>query len=107
MLNNFTCNCDPGYDGRFCENETDECFLYSPCGSHGVCQDKVADYFCECELDYGGRNCTVRLSGCDDITCQNNGSCTPYLLRETTHKFNCTCTNGFYGEKCEIVSNII
>lgn len=24
-INSFTCNCDAGYDGQFCDNDIDEC----------------------------------------------------------------------------------
>jgi len=33
--------------------------------------------------------------------CLNGGACLPYLINEVTHLYNCTCENGFQGDKCE------
>ena len=64
--------------------------------------DKVADYDCICEDNYGGKNCSVPLTGCMSTTCLNGGSCTPWLVGETDHRANCSCTAGFSGELCQI-----
>lgn len=78
--------------------------FYRPC-VHGVCIDKRANYFCECPPQYGGKNCSVELVGCNEPNaCLNNGTCKPYLDNETEHKFNCTCPYGFHGQICEKVS---
>ena len=37
---NYTCNCEPGYDGTNCEYEIDECDVWKPCGEHGLCIGK-------------------------------------------------------------------
>lgn len=74
---------------------------------NGTCIDRRANYFCECTSKYGGKNCSVELHGCDVNQCQNNGTCKPYLENETLHRFNCSCTNGFHGDLCEKVSEII
>lgn len=74
---------------------------------HGTCSDRRADYYCDCVPGYGGKNCSVELTGCmQEGTCLNNGTCKPYLENETIHKFNCSCTNGFHGPICENVSTI-
>lgn len=39
----FTCNCAPGWQGRFCSVEVDECES-SPCLNGGICIDKLASY---------------------------------------------------------------
>ncbi|CAB0009625.1 unnamed protein product, partial [Nesidiocoris tenuis] len=82
----------------------DQPFDYSiadgPC-VHGECVDGVASYNCLCEGIYGGKNCSVELTACRSNPCKNGGTCIPYLEGETTHKFNCSCTNGFQGHVCE------
>lgn len=50
---------------------------------------------------WGGKNCSVELTGCLDSPCLNNGTCTPSLLNETQHRFNCSCPDGFQGDRCE------
>jgi len=102
-IGGYTCECDEGYEGDHCQHEIDECKRYNPC-EHGVCTDGKADYFCTCELEYGGKNCSVKLMGCQGNACQNGGTCWPYLVDETIHKFNCTCPNGYHGEVCNYVS---
>lgn len=69
----------------------------------GTCVDRRASYFCECHKDYGGKNCSVELEGCKDNPCLNKGTCNPYLENEVLHKYNCSCPNGFHGQRCEKV----
>lgn len=104
-IGGYTCECDEGYEGDHCQHDIDECKRYSPC-EHGVCTDGRADYTCTCEPEYGGKNCSVELIGCQGNACQNGGTCWPYLIDETIHKFNCTCPNGYHGEICDYVSFI-
>ena len=57
---------NPGYEGRNCEKEIDECKLFEPC-VNGTCIDNIADYTCECSSGWGGKNCSVELTGCDKV----------------------------------------
>lgn len=41
------------------------------------------------------------LIGCQNSPCLNDGLCTPSLENETQHHFNCSCVDGFTGERCE------
>ncbi|XP_011155251.1 protein crumbs isoform X1 [Harpegnathos saltator] len=104
-IGGYTCECDEGYEGDHCQHEIDECKRYNPC-EHGICTDGRADYFCMCEPEYGGKNCSVELTGCQGNACQNGGTCWPYLVDETIHKFNCTCPNGYHGEVCDYVTTM-
>ncbi len=63
--------------------------------------DRIADYECTCEPGYGGKNCSVSLTGCQDVVCLNGGTCTPWLVGETDHRANCSCTSGFDGLRCQ------
>lgn len=78
-----------------------------PC-KFGTCIDGRNNYECDCDENYGGKNCSVELTGCITLPCKNDGSCIPYLNLEdeTVHLFNCTCKHGFYGPTCEIVSTM-
>ncbi|XP_066587242.1 protein crumbs isoform X2 [Prorops nasuta] len=104
-IGSYTCECDDGYEGDHCQHDIDECKRYTPC-QHGTCIDGRADYYCNCEPDYGGKNCSVALIGCQGKACRNGGTCWPYLVNETVHKFNCTCPNGFYGDVCDHVTTM-
>ncbi|XP_015599265.1 protein crumbs isoform X2 [Cephus cinctus] len=104
-IGGYTCECDEGYEGDHCQHDIDECKRYTPC-EHGDCIDGRADYFCTCDPEYGGKNCSVALTGCQGNACQNGGTCWPYLVDETEHKFNCTCPNGYHGEICDYVTTM-
>lgn len=102
LIGGYSCECEEGTEGKHCEIEIDECARYSPC-ENGYCIDKKANYFCDCQPSYGGKNCSVLLTGCFENPCSNNGTCKPYVENEIHHKFNCSCPNGYHGEKCEKV----
>ncbi|GAB1868117.1 Protein crumbs [Camponotus japonicus] len=104
-IGGYTCECDEGFEGDHCQHEIDECKRYNPC-EHGICTDGRADYFCTCEPEYGGKNCSVKLIGCQGNACKNGGTCLPYLVDETIHKFNCTCPNGYHGEVCDYITTM-
>lgn len=104
-IGGYICECDDGFEGEHCQHDIDECQRYHPC-QHGTCIDGRADYFCTCEAEYGGKNCSVKLIGCQDNACQNGGTCWPYLLNETEHRFNCTCPNGFHGDVCDHITTM-
>ena len=83
------------------EPDIDECALYNDPCQHGVCIDRKADYKCVCQEGWGGKNCSVALTGCKNNTCMNDGVCTPWLLGEDEHRFECSCISGFDGQICQ------
>ena len=110
-VNMFECWCDAGYTGRLCAEDIDECFYPSPpCANNATCVDLVADYRCDCLdvsmsgtlVQYGGRNCTVELTGCHHNDCTNGATCRPLLVDEfsNNHSYRCDCLPGYYGDHC-------
>lgn len=77
----------------------------SPCQNGGRCESHVGGYRCHCLRQspdgglYGGAHCDVRLVGCEGHECQNQGSCSAFLLDET-HGYTCSCTPGYTGPLC-------
>eukprot|EP01052_Picozoa_sp_SAG31_P060684 SAG31_NODE_19835_length_590_cov_1.321792_1_plen_184_part_10 len=78
---NYTCDCAPGFRGRDCDHDLDEC-LSTPCGTHGghggFCSDSNIDdsvpadsYVCVCPPGWDGENCDVDINECDSSPCQN------------------------------------
>lgn len=78
----------------------------SPCQNGGRCESHVGGYVCHClkqshdGILYGGVNCDVRLVGCEGHECQNQGSCSPFLL-DGTHGYTCSCSAGYTGPLCK------
>jgi protein crumbs len=96
----YKCLCNAGYEGVNCDAEINECERYEPC-QRGTCMDRIDDYICNCETGWGGKNCSVTLKGCKDVKCLFSGTCIPWLIGEDDHKANCSCTDGYDGERCQ------
>jgi hypothetical protein len=63
-LIDFVCYCIPGYAGRYCQNDIDEC-MSMPCYNNASCVDRINAYECKCTYGFGGERCEVNLSECD------------------------------------------
>ncbi|XP_035504606.2 protein crumbs homolog 1 isoform X2 [Scophthalmus maximus] len=101
----YICSCPPGTTGSLCQEVIDQCDP-SPCQNGGRCEGHVGGHSCHCLQQgpdgtlYGGVNCDVRLVGCEGHECQNQGSCSPFLL-DGTQGYTCSCTAGFSGPLCD------
>ena len=110
-VNMFECDCTAGFTGTLCAEEIDECVqLRWPCANNATCVDLIADYRCDCVeisvngslVEYGGRNCTVGLTGCRENDCANGARCRPVLVDELSdnHSYQCDCLPGYHGDLC-------
>jgi hypothetical protein len=63
-LDSYTCICNPGYTGRFCETNVNEC-ASSACRSPGTstCVDGIDSFTCLCNAGYTGRFCETNVNG--------------------------------------------
>ncbi|XP_072908661.1 protein crumbs homolog 2-like isoform X1 [Hemitrygon akajei] len=100
----FECQCAPGLTGVTCQTNIDECES-SPCENGGTCEDGVADYTCHCPpmgedgIVWGGKRCSVKLTGCLQHNCLNGATCIPNMVNGI-HGYTCRCSAGFYDASC-------
>ncbi|XP_076306369.1 protein jagged-1-like isoform X2 [Tachypleus tridentatus] len=95
----FTCVCDPGYTGKQCQDNINEC-ASNPCQNGGTCVDKINSFQCICKEGWKGPICSRRHSHCAINPCVSGGTCT-----DLGDNFICRCPSGFEGRTCQIVKN--
>lgn len=120
----YTCTCRPGFTGKNCEIETNECDS-NPCKNGGSCkvsgqggmedtsqrsnvffipncpppppQDQVNNYSCACPRGFYGKNCEISAMTCADGPCFNGGTC----VENAAGGYSCRCLLDFMGSNCE------
>ena len=61
----YTCHCNPGYTGRDCETNIDECLLTEPpCSGRGTCTDGDNLFNCDCNDGFIGLMCETNIDDC-------------------------------------------
>uniref|UniRef100_A0A8C3AVT5 Crumbs cell polarity complex component 1 n=1 Tax=Cyclopterus lumpus TaxID=8103 RepID=A0A8C3AVT5_CYCLU len=101
----YICSCPLGSTGSLCQEVINECDPIL-CQNGGRCESQVEGYICHCLKQshdgvlYGGLHCDVRLVGCEGHECQNQGSCSPFLL-DGTQGYTCSCSPGYTGPLCQ------
>ena len=107
LVNDFWCECRGGWEGKVCDEATDECSP-NPCQNNGTCTDLHDDYSCACAGGWEGKNCTGDIDDCARVSTSpahhyrvakgpcNNAVCTDHLGYHT-----CECWNGWEGADCD------
>lgn len=91
------------FPGVECAVDINEC-EDGPCEHGAACEDGIADYTCRCVPSqngtvWGGKNCSIQLTGCQTHDCQNEALCTPTYVAGS-HGHLCQCQPGFYDATC-------
>lgn len=96
----YVCHCLAGHFGRRCE-DADPCWS-SPCQHQGKCVPLDRDYSCKCQPQSTGNNCEhTTPTPCTAAYCLNGGVCKVL----TDGHVNCVCTQGYFGHRCQLVSD--
>uniref|UniRef100_A0A670ZEC7 Slit homolog 1 protein n=1 Tax=Pseudonaja textilis TaxID=8673 RepID=A0A670ZEC7_PSETE len=94
----FTCECEEGWSGSLCDQESNSPCLGNKC-VHGTCLPINAfSYSCECLQGYGGVLCDEDgqvLNPCQPLRCKH-GQCRFSSLG----KPYCECHSGYSGDGC-------
>ncbi|GFQ71749.1 protein serrate [Trichonephila clavata] len=93
-LGGFSCICDPGYTGKYCHENINDC-LSSPCKNGGTCVDGLNSFQCFCQEGWEGRLCQINKNDCDPNPCKNNGSCIDAIA-----DYICNCKDKWKGKTC-------
>ena len=94
LVNDYSCACAPGYDGKTCNNNVNDC-AGDPCVNGGVCSDLVNDYSCACAPGYDGKTCSNNINECAGNPCVNGGVCS-----DLVNDYSCACAPGYDGKTC-------
>lgn len=94
-LFNYECVCHPGWNGRNCDIDINDC-EESPCANDGTCVDLIDGYKCNCLIGYEGKNCQHMTDDCKSDPCQNGATCIDEI-----DAYVCKCRPGFVGLQCE------
>uniref|UniRef100_A0A914ED71 Protein crumbs n=1 Tax=Acrobeloides nanus TaxID=290746 RepID=A0A914ED71_9BILA len=90
------CECQPGFEGEFCEININDCDGFTACHPNGVCLDGLNEQSCVCKPGYSGSRCEQMEDQCSPNPCQNGANC-----KTIDGEFSCQCPVGFFGHRCQ------
>ncbi|KAM3956609.1 LOW QUALITY PROTEIN: cell polarity complex component crumbs [Aphomia sociella] len=96
----FRCQCPPGYTGRLCDVDIDECTRSPKICNNGVCVNSPGSYQCYCRPGYTGDSCEQDIDECLSSPCKYGGTC-----QNLENNYECICMEGFEGKNCSININ--
>uniref|UniRef100_A0A0K0EUC6 Neurogenic locus Notch protein n=1 Tax=Strongyloides venezuelensis TaxID=75913 RepID=A0A0K0EUC6_STRVS len=98
----YTCKCQNGFIGNYCEEKPKVCLSNDNyCQPNGNCYDNGLKKFCQCKEGYKGERCEIEISGCDTNPCLNGAEC-----ENLQHgKYLCKCIHNYIGKNCQVLKN--
>ena len=93
------CHCLAGWTGYICDQSSNMKCSQLTCDRNSKCVVSHGHAFCLCPLGRTGTQCRVPYNACQNVLCQNNGTCTS--LDERTQEHICQCQENYFGDKCQ------
>lgn len=95
LADGFECACLPGFTGKNCEINVDECASVQ-CQNDGRCLDLINDYACVCPDGISGKNCESPNS-CDGsaVKAPENGSIQDCSVVGHNEACTASCNDGY------------
>ncbi|XP_069068939.1 fibrillin-2-like isoform X2 [Pleurodeles waltl] len=97
-LRGFVCTCPPGWEGKKCDEDVDECKRDNLCSRRSICKNTAGSYICNCNAGWTGPTCSEDIDECLSSPCVN-GKC-----KNIPGSYSCQCSAGWTGLNCD--SNI-
>ncbi|XP_078514206.1 growth arrest-specific protein 6 isoform X2 [Lissotriton helveticus] len=101
----FYCHCKPGWIGKKCDTDKDECFVKNG-GCNQICLNKPGSYHCSCFSGYALKS-NNRI--CDDIDeCKETPTiCGTAQCRNHISSYSCHCDKGYkYNEVAKACEDV-
>ncbi|KRY29592.1 Retrovirus-related Pol polyprotein from transposon [Trichinella spiralis] len=73
------------------------CQSNEQCLNKGVCVLLQSGNVCECDDQFFGTNCELKIGSCEKALCQNDAAC----LQVTNNAYKCDCSYKYEGTFCE------
>ncbi|CEF71563.1 Slit homolog 2 protein [Strongyloides ratti] len=108
--NNYICQCKPGFEGRNCMSNIDDC-IKNLCKNGGICIDGINEYTCRCSQYFSGKFCEIPLIENrlykDSVQCHADSCVNGYCHQnEDGDDFECKCHFNYKGERCEQLRSV-
>ncbi|XP_037662480.1 growth arrest-specific protein 6 isoform X2 [Choloepus didactylus] len=92
LMGNFYCLCKPGWGGRLCDKDVNEC-NHQNGGCNQICYNKLGSFHCSC---YSGYTLTSDSRTCEDLNeCADADACGEARCKNLPGSYSCLCDKGY------------